>query len=73
MLFIVLLQKITGRDLEYKALIGKPCEITYRYAEQVIADVAKRLGITRPIRKLYFVGYVYIWITSSCELAQNNC
>ncbi|XP_045164751.1 haloacid dehalogenase-like hydrolase domain-containing 5 [Mercenaria mercenaria] len=51
-----LYKKITGRDLEYRALIGKPCEITYRYAEHVIGDVARRLGITRPIRKLYFVG-----------------
>jgi HAD superfamily hydrolase (TIGR01456 family) len=51
-----LYKKITGKDLEYRALIGKPCEITYRYAEHVIADVAKRMGINRPIRKLYFVG-----------------
>jgi len=51
-----LFKKITGKDLEYEALIGKPCEITYRYAEHVIADVAKRIGITGPIRKLYFVG-----------------
>lgn len=51
-----LYKKITGKDLEYRALIGKPCEITYRYAEHVIGDVARRLGITRPIRKLYFVG-----------------
>ena len=50
------LQKITGVDLEYRALIGKPCEITYRYAEHVIGEVAKRLGITKPIEKLYFVG-----------------
>ncbi|XP_052780881.1 haloacid dehalogenase-like hydrolase domain-containing 5 isoform X2 [Mya arenaria] len=51
-----LFKKITGTDLQYHALIGKPCEITYRYAEHVIGDVAKRLGIQRPIRKLYFVG-----------------
>lgn len=51
-----LYKKITGIDLEYKALIGKPCEITYRYAEHVIDDVAKKLGITKPIEKLYFIG-----------------
>ncbi|KAL3851958.1 hypothetical protein ACJMK2_015648 [Sinanodonta woodiana] len=51
-----LYKKITGREMEYAALIGKPCEITYRYAEHVINDVAKRIGITRPIQKLYFIG-----------------
>lgn len=51
-----LYKKINGVDLEYRALIGKPCEITYRYAEHVIDDVAKRIGITKPIEKLYFVG-----------------
>ncbi|KAJ8301677.1 hypothetical protein KUTeg_020664, partial [Tegillarca granosa] len=51
-----LYKKITGKDLEYTALIGKPCEITYRYAEHTIAAVAKRLGIDKPIRKLYFIG-----------------
>ncbi|XP_052250337.1 haloacid dehalogenase-like hydrolase domain-containing 5 isoform X2 [Dreissena polymorpha] len=51
-----LYKKITGKDLKYTALIGKPCEITYRYAEHVINDVAKRMGINKPIRKLYFVG-----------------
>ena len=55
-LFCFIVQKITGKDLQYRALIGKPCEITYRYAEHVICDVAKRLGIQNPIRKLYFVG-----------------
>ncbi|KAK3103432.1 hypothetical protein FSP39_019163 [Pinctada imbricata] len=51
-----LYKKITGRDLDYTALIGKPCEITYRYAEHTVAAVAKRIGITRPIKKLYFIG-----------------
>lgn len=56
----ILFQKITGKELQYEALIGKPCEITYRYAEKVIADVAKRIGIHRPMRKLYFIGYVLL-------------
>ncbi|KAK3601715.1 hypothetical protein CHS0354_016074 [Potamilus streckersoni] len=51
-----LYKKITGKEMEYTALIGKPCEITYRYAEHVINDVAKRIGITRTIQKLYFIG-----------------
>lgn len=51
-----LYKKITGRELDYTALIGKPCEITYRYAEHCIADVAQKLGIQNPIKKLYFIG-----------------
>ncbi|XP_021370280.1 haloacid dehalogenase-like hydrolase domain-containing 5 isoform X1 [Mizuhopecten yessoensis] len=51
-----LYKKITGLDLDYTALIGKPCEITYRYAEHTIAAEAKKIGITRPIKKLYFIG-----------------
>ncbi|XP_052251772.1 haloacid dehalogenase-like hydrolase domain-containing 5 isoform X1 [Dreissena polymorpha] len=51
-----LYKKITGKDLKYTALIGKPCEITYCYAEHVINDVAKRIGINKPIRKPSFVG-----------------
>ncbi|XP_069141469.1 haloacid dehalogenase-like hydrolase domain-containing 5 isoform X2 [Argopecten irradians] len=51
-----LYRKITGLDLDYTALIGKPCEITYRYAEHTIAEEAKKIGITRPIKKLYFIG-----------------
>ena len=51
-----LFKKITGVDLEYEALIGKPCEITFRYAEHTVAELAKKMGIKRHIKKLYFVG-----------------
>ncbi|CAH1783932.1 unnamed protein product [Owenia fusiformis] len=51
-----LYKKITGHELQYKALVGKPCELTFRYAEHVIQQHAKALGITRPIEKLYFIG-----------------
>ncbi|KAL5014498.1 hypothetical protein ScPMuIL_008768 [Solemya velum] len=51
-----LFKKLTGKDLEYTALVGKPCEITYRYAEHTISQVAKQLGFTRPLTKLYFIG-----------------
>jgi len=53
---LILFQKITGVDLEYEALIGKPCEITYRYAEHTVAELAKKMGIKKHIKKLYFVG-----------------
>ncbi|XP_063443509.1 haloacid dehalogenase-like hydrolase domain-containing 5 [Mytilus trossulus] len=51
-----LYKKITGKPLEYEALIGKPCEITYRFAEHTVAELAKKMGIKRHIKKLYFVG-----------------
>ncbi|XP_064605136.1 LOW QUALITY PROTEIN: haloacid dehalogenase-like hydrolase domain-containing 5 [Liolophura sinensis] len=51
-----LYKKVTGRDLEYDALVGKPVELTYRYAEHVITQEAKKLGIKKKIQKLYFMG-----------------
>nr|KAG5705605.1 hypothetical protein BaRGS_034803 [Batillaria attramentaria] len=51
-----LYKKITGKDLEYTSLVGKPCEITYRFAEHTIVKIAKRMGINKPIKRLYFFG-----------------
>ncbi|XP_067932293.1 haloacid dehalogenase-like hydrolase domain-containing 5 isoform X2 [Watersipora subatra] len=51
-----LYKKITGRDLQYTALVGKPSEITYRYAEHCITREAVKIGIELPIRTLYMVG-----------------
>ncbi|XP_071083455.1 haloacid dehalogenase-like hydrolase domain-containing 5 isoform X1 [Haliotis cracherodii] len=51
-----LYRKITGKDLEYSTLVGKPCEITYRFAEHTISKVAKTMGIRKPIKRLYFIG-----------------
>jgi HAD superfamily hydrolase (TIGR01456 family) len=51
-----LYQKVTGRDLQYTALIGKPSEITYRYAEHVLTSQSRKLGFTEPITKMYFIG-----------------
>lgn len=51
-----LYKKITGNDLEYSTLVGKPCEITYRFAEHTISKIAKSMGIRKPIRRLYFIG-----------------
>ncbi|XP_076469277.1 haloacid dehalogenase-like hydrolase domain-containing 5 isoform X2 [Babylonia areolata] len=51
-----LYKKVTGHDLHYTSLVGKPCEITYRFAEHTICHIAKRMGISRPIRRLYFFG-----------------
>ncbi|KAK6177275.1 hypothetical protein SNE40_015404 [Patella caerulea] len=51
-----LYRKITGHDIHYTALIGKPCEITYRFAEHTISRIAKQMGLQKKIKKLYFIG-----------------
>jgi len=48
--------KVTGRDLVYTALIGKPSEITYRHGEHVLQDEARKLGITEPLKHIYCIG-----------------
>jgi len=51
-----LYKKITGNELHYTSLVGKPCEITYRFAEHTVSKIAKRMGITKPLKRLYFFG-----------------
>ena len=45
-----LYKKVTGRDMIYTALIGKPSEITYRHAEHVIQQQVKyyQKWVSRP-------------------------
>jgi len=49
-------QKVTGRDLEYTALVGKPSEITFRYAEHSLTRAARKMGYTEQIKTMYLVG-----------------
>uniref|UniRef100_D3ZQB6 Haloacid dehalogenase like hydrolase domain containing 5 n=2 Tax=Rattus norvegicus TaxID=10116 RepID=D3ZQB6_RAT len=49
-------RKITGHELKYEGLMGKPSILTYRYAEEVIRQQAERRGWAAPIRKLYAIG-----------------
>ncbi|XP_017560281.1 haloacid dehalogenase-like hydrolase domain-containing 5 isoform X2 [Pygocentrus nattereri] len=49
-------KKITGRDLKYEALMGKPSELTYHYAEYLIREQAAERGWRAPIRSLYAIG-----------------
>lgn len=51
-------QKVTGNDLKYAVMMGKPSEFTFRYAEYVVSLMAKKLGYKRPINRLYMLGYV---------------
>lgn len=39
-----LYKKVTGRDMVYTALIGKPSEITYRHAEHVLQQQVRDLN-----------------------------
>ncbi|XP_071960186.1 haloacid dehalogenase-like hydrolase domain-containing 5 [Antedon mediterranea] len=51
-----LYQKITGHKLQYTVLTGKPSEITYHYAETVLIQQVRKMGLKTPIRTLYAIG-----------------
>jgi len=51
-----LYKKITGQDLIYTALIGKPSEITYYHAERMLITHAREIGVHEPIRRVYCIG-----------------
>ncbi|XP_068169228.1 haloacid dehalogenase-like hydrolase domain-containing 5 [Antennarius striatus] len=51
-----LYKKVTGYELKYQALIGKPSVVTYNYAELLIRQQAERLGWTTPVKRLYAIG-----------------
>uniref|UniRef100_A0AAY4B4M0 Haloacid dehalogenase-like hydrolase domain-containing 5 n=1 Tax=Denticeps clupeoides TaxID=299321 RepID=A0AAY4B4M0_9TELE len=56
-MFLVCLEsmykKITGHELKYEALIGKPSVVTYNYAELLVRQQAENLGWSEPVRRLY--------------------
>ncbi|NXW66564.1 HDHD5 hydrolase, partial [Eurystomus gularis] len=49
-------KKITGKDLKYEALMGKPSKVTYQYAEYLIRAQAAERRWKQPILTLYAVG-----------------
>lgn len=53
-----LFKKVTGRDLVYTGLIGKPSEITYRHAEHVLQQQAAQMpGYDgTPVSTIYCIG-----------------
>ena len=51
-----LYKKITGRDLIYTALVGKPSEVTYRHGEHVLQLEARKMGLKKPIKSIYCIG-----------------
>lgn len=48
--------KLSGRELKYQCIVGKPNEITYYYAEQMVQRHAESIGVRRKIRRLYAIG-----------------
>ncbi|KAK7862641.1 hypothetical protein R5R35_002070 [Gryllus longicercus] len=51
-----LYKKITGLNLIYTALIGKPSEITYHHAHCMVLAHARQIGITDNLKHLYAIG-----------------
>jgi len=51
-------EKLTGRDLTYSTIVGKPSEITMRFAEHVLAKTAYQMNLPSP-QTLYMIGSVY--------------
>ncbi len=49
-------EKLSGMELKYSAVVGKPSEVTYYYAESQIQEHAKSIGINEKITKLYAIG-----------------
>lgn len=49
-------QKLSGMELNYSAVVGKPSEVTYYYAESQIQEQAKTIGIDEKITHLYAIG-----------------
>lgn len=50
-----LYKKLSGNDLKYTALVGKPYEISFQYAEMMANKIARNKGQPK-IDKMYFVG-----------------
>ncbi|KAM3871858.1 haloacid dehalogenase-like hydrolase domain-containing 5 [Diretmus argenteus] len=49
-------KKITGKELKYEALMGKPSELTYHFAEYLIRGLAMERQWKLPITSLYAIG-----------------
>ena len=51
-----LYKKITGKDLMYSALVGKPSVITYYHATHMLCEHAKSIGIDHNVDTIYAIG-----------------
>jgi HAD superfamily hydrolase (TIGR01456 family) len=48
--------KLSNQVLKYSAIVGKPAEITYLYAENCLKQHAKALGFNSNIKRIYAIG-----------------
>ncbi|XP_076659180.1 haloacid dehalogenase-like hydrolase domain-containing 5 [Halictus rubicundus] len=51
-----LYKKITGKDMLYSALVGKPAEVTYYYGNHMLRKHAESIGITHNVDTIYAIG-----------------
>jgi ribonucleotide monophosphatase NagD (HAD superfamily) len=50
-------EKLSGRAMQYSAIVGKPSELTYYYSEEMIHRHAESIGVDKTsIKRLYAVG-----------------
>lgn len=52
-----LYRKVTGKDITYSALVGKPSEITYYHANRMLVNHAQSIGIEN-VDTIYAIGCV---------------
>lgn len=52
-----LYRKVTGKDITYAALVGKPSEITYYHANRLLINHARNIGVNH-VDTIYAIGYV---------------
>jgi HAD superfamily hydrolase (TIGR01456 family) len=48
--------KLSGNELKYECVVGKPSEITYFYAENMLRKHAESIGINNRIKRIYAIG-----------------
>lgn len=51
-----LYKKVTGKDMMYSALVGKPSEVTYYHANHMLGDHARSIGIKHNVDTIYAIG-----------------
>jgi ribonucleotide monophosphatase NagD (HAD superfamily) len=49
-------EKLSGYELKYTALVGKPTELTYMYAEQCLHQHSKAINIKLNTKRIYAIG-----------------
>lgn len=50
-----LYQKVSGKELRYTALIGKPSEITYQHSDYLLSLQAHHIGVNK-VKTIYCIG-----------------